>query len=85
MLSLISQLAINKAVQNNEPLYLLVFHRQDEIRYEFLNHSFKCQRIVICGGNAGMAYPSEFGGDKRGVLLDFMDYGWKLVEVQSMG
>lgn len=80
MISLVSQYAINKAVQFNEPLYILTFEHRDtkEIRNEFLNHSFKCDRIVICGGNAGMAHQSTFEGDIRGTRLCILGREWVL-------
>lgn len=86
MFSLISQYSISKAIRNQEPYYVLKFeHRKtQEARYEFVNHSFAGDRIVLCGGNAGMARPSQFQGDPRGFVFQFIDRNWKFVDCNKV-
>lgn len=79
MLSHISQYAVRTSVIRGEDLYILTFENRHtgEIRYEFLDHSFKVDRMVLCGGNAGMSYPSEFQGNIKGVSFEFIEQEWK--------
>lgn len=84
MLTQLSKYCISRAITNNEPYYLVkvVHEKTKEIQYDFLNYSFICKRVSY---GACLPYPSEFQGDKRGVLVSWRDSkDWRVSEVKKI-
>lgn len=65
------KVAIWRKLRFQETLYSvrLKHRRTGELKYAVMAHGQHCDRIVLCGGNPGMSYPSEFKGNARGVFV----------------
>lgn len=70
----LTQAVLWRRIRQPEPLpqlYMVKICRQCEIGWAVVSHDWPCQRAVIRGGNAGMAYPGEFRGKTEGAQLEF--------------
>lgn len=82
-LSVYSKASILKAVKYGDRLYFCKLQSRltDEFRYEVLAHSLWCDRVVLCGGNPGMSYSSQFEGNPRGVYFWIDGKSWSVKDV----